>query len=415
MSTYRILRISYHVRCRNASSTRFVTTVQPPSIAPWSICTRYYASNTHPSNKINGLWQSLVRRWEWSVPVGVGVSLLAILQWRYLRRHPYPTDAAQLKGPVHDVMVRCYCSLPLRIISRVWGWVASIQLPVPLRSSVYGFYAKAFDADLQEIDLDLTSFPALVDFFVRPLKQGARPIANDCNIVSPSDGKVLHFGTVTSCRVEQVKGMTYNLQHFLGDTNGLQVNKSIPMKQSDCDDYVRSLLKNPSNQLYQLTVYLAPGDYHRFHSPTDWRIYFRRHFQGKLLSVNPRIASWLPDLFSLNERVVYIGEWSGGFMAYTAVGATNVGSIKVYCDRDLVTNTKKWPRYKHFEDANLDCATISKGELFGEFRMGSTIVLLFEAPKDFRFCLKSGQSIKVGQPLSESCIKPRERMQGQMS
>lgn len=108
----------------------------------------------------------------------------------------------------------------------------------------------------------------------------------------------------------------------------------------------------------------------------------------------------MPNLFSLNERVVYIGEWTDGFMAYTAVGATNVGSIKVYCDGNLATNTVQWPEMADPKEASLDNACITKGELFGEFRLGSTIVLLFEAPRDFQFCLQVGQNIKVGQALS---------------
>ena len=128
---------------------------------------------------------------------------------------------------------------------------------------------------------------------------------------------------------------------------------------------------------------------------------------GKLLSVNPRIASWLPDLFALNERVVYIGEWAGGFMAYAAVGATNVGSIRVYKDQNLVTNTRKWPSGKNSEDAEFNDLKVNKGELFGEFRMGSTIVLLFEAPKDFKFCTEVGQKIKMGQGLTECVVKQK--------
>lgn len=48
----------------------------------------------------------------------------------------------------------------------------------------------------------------------------------------------------------------------------------------DWDDYKNCLLHNPKNKLYEVTVYLAPGDYHRFHSPVHWNVNFRRHFQG---------------------------------------------------------------------------------------------------------------------------------------
>ena len=37
---------------------------------------------------------------------------------------------------------------------------------------------------------------------------------------------------------------------------------------------------NPENELYQIVVYLAPGDYHRFHAPTDFQINSRRHYPG---------------------------------------------------------------------------------------------------------------------------------------
>lgn len=114
------------------------------------------------------------------------------------------------------------------------------------------------------------------------------------------------------------------------------------------------------------------------------------------------MLKYMPNLFSLNERVVYIGEWAGGFMTFAAIGATNVGSIKVYCDRELATNTAQWPEKIYRKDVNLDSTRVTKGELFGEFRLGSTIVLLFEAPRDFEFCLQIGQTIKVGQALNTS-------------
>ncbi|XP_029167918.1 phosphatidylserine decarboxylase proenzyme, mitochondrial [Nylanderia fulva] len=332
------------------------------------------------------------RRWKVIIP-GIGLSLLAATQWDYLHKHGYSIDIHDRPELLNDVVVTCYCCLPLRTTSRVWGWLTSIDLPVSLRPTLYKFYANIFHADLDEIELDLSAFPNLVEFFVRALKHNARPIAENANMISPADGKVLYFGPVTSCRVEQVKGVTYDLRQFLGDLNDSTSRKL-------ADDYINSLLKNPDNRLYQLTIYLAPGNYHRFHSPTDWNIKFRRHFPGKLLSVNPKVLKFMHNLFSLNERVVYVGEWTGGFMAYTAIGATNVGSVRVYCDESLTTNTVQWPEFAHPKETNLGYTRIDKGELFGEFRLGSTIVLLFEAPRDFQFSLQIGQTIKVGQALS---------------
>lgn len=350
---------------------------------------------------------SFIRRWKLALPIGIGVSLIAILQWKNLKK--YRVNGREVQGTLNDFIVNCYCCLPLRVTSRIWGWIANREVPVNLRTSIYGLYAKTFHANLEEVAGDLSEFPTLVDFFVRALKEEVRPIAKNANMVSPSDGTVLHYGPVTSCRVEQVKGVTYDLRHFLGDVDPMETTKESVYTDEEKEKYVKNLLTNPENQLYQLTVYLAPGDYHRFHSPTDWEIHSRKHFQGKLLSVNPKIARFLPDLFSLNERVVYTGKWAEGFMAYAAVGATNVGSIRIYLDKTLTTNKIMWPTMKRWEEASFDCTHIFKGQMFGEFRMGSTIVLLFEASKDFHFSVKIGEKVKVGQALSEFTTKSDER------
>ena len=226
-----------------------------------------------------------------------------------------------------------YRLLPLRTLSRIWGWINSLDLPTSIRLPILRTYARAFGCNLDEALVDdLREYKNLGEFFRRSLKPGLRPIhGNENAIVSPSDGTILHIGSVKDGLVEQVKGITYSLESFLGPIT----RKSEQMEQKN--DYSQFLLTNSngdenSTQLFYCVIYLAPGDYHRFHSPVNWKINFRRHFPGKLYSVRPTFASWFPNLFSLNERVVYMGNWKHGFFSMTAVGATNVGSMRIYFD-----------------------------------------------------------------------------------
>jgi len=170
-------------------------------------------------------------------------------------------------------------------------------------------------------------------------------------------------------------------------------------------EYQRQLCVNDpqTHKLHHLVVYLAPGDYHRFHSPADWTVTFRRHFPGDLFSVAPLISRWISGLFNYNERVLYAGFWDHGFFSMTAVGATGVGSIRAHLDPSLSTNEYKWnPRKENHKDLDFTKASpggirVSKGEEFGEFNLGSTIVLVFEAPNDFRFQFDDADKVQVGQ------------------
>ena len=42
---------------------------------------------------------------------------------------------------------------------------------------------------------------------------------------------------------------------------------------------------------------------------------------------------------------------------------------------------------------------LGKGQKLGTFKMGSTIVLVFQAPEEFEFCVGPGDSVLYGQPL----------------
>uniref|UniRef100_A0A1I8FV65 Phosphatidylserine decarboxylase proenzyme, mitochondrial n=1 Tax=Macrostomum lignano TaxID=282301 RepID=A0A1I8FV65_9PLAT len=308
-------------------------------------------------------------------------------------------------GSVKDLRwaLQLYRRLPLNAFSRLWGRCHQLPLPLFARSPAYRLYSKLCNCNLDEADFnDLREFRNLSEFFRRSLKPEVRPICPAARIVSPADGTVLHFGRVASGHVEQVKGVTYTLQGFLGPDplgdNGSSECSTSPMERKLQDsEYHDHLKQNPENELYHCVIYLSPGDYHRFHSSVDWTVHKRRHFPGHLLSVAPRIAGMIRGLFCINERAVYMGSWRHGFFSYTAVGATNVGSISVFKDEELRTNRGG----AGFQDRIFPEGSFvaGKGELFGEFNLGSTVVLLFEAPKSYRFSLRTGQKILVGQSL----------------
>ncbi|XP_060079813.1 phosphatidylserine decarboxylase proenzyme, mitochondrial-like [Ylistrum balloti] len=296
--------------------------------------------------------------------------------------------------------VKLYRKLPLTYMSRAWGKVSQLDLHPILRRPLLGLYVWLWGVDLDEAaDENLGNYRNLSEFFRRKLKADVRPVDELHNLTCPCDGRVLHFGEVENGKLEQVKGVIYSLQEFLGPLSWKMGSENI---LSD-EEYSTNLKHNSVDSLYHCVIYLAPGDYHRFHSAADWTVQHRRHFPGDLLSVSPHVVRRVAGLYNYNERAVYMGTWDYGFFSYTAVGATNVGSIRIYCDKELQTNIYHH-KGKRYIDKNL-CTqensglAVQKGAMFGEFNFGSTIVLVFEAPRNFKFRLKAGQKVKFGQPI----------------
>lgn len=133
---------------------------------------------------------------------------------------------------------------------------------------------------------------------------------------------------------------------------------------------------------------------------------------GKLLPVRPGIVERLPGLYTINERVVYFGKWPYGFMSFTAVGALGVGGISVPLDRTLLTNSRSDQPFRNrvrasqfaelpYREHELPSEVhVFKGQEFGRFRFGSTIVLVFEAPIDgVSWSIRTGEHVKIGQAL----------------
>ncbi|KAF5312212.1 hypothetical protein D9619_003687 [Psilocybe cf. subviscida] len=461
--------------------------------------------------KLVNAWQETPTKW-YPLPLAVGALLLVAIQYRKKSRRAQKEvelnedglEVIKLKGPWH---VHVIGALPLRNMSRLWGYLNSLELPVWFRPIGIRVYAYAFGCNLDEMEVeDLREYRSLGDFFYRKLKDGVRPVDPAC-LVSPADGRVLHFGTVEGSRVEQVKGITYSLDALLGIerpgspssivphnrnmsvvddhefaiVNGIEYsleqlmgasppgtpgtetptegsssatlfNTDAPPTPSGEDDHIpkkfgkqidasvdsdrnleqtlvhdasvaievgtnvgkgRSVTSSkhvkPGNSLFFTVIYLAPGDYHRFHSPTAWVVEKRRHFVGELFSVSPWMAKRLENLFVLNERVALLGRWKYGFFSMIPVGATNVGSIRVNFDEALRTNERgRRPPPGTYTEAVYSAASpilrgqpLTPAEEMGGFRLGSTVVLVFEAPSDFEFAINPGQKVKVGERLGD--------------
>ncbi|KAL9246849.1 hypothetical protein vseg_020337 [Gypsophila vaccaria] len=329
--------------------------------------------------------------------------------------------------------------LPLRTISRIWGSLMGVELPVRMRPYVYKAWARAFHSNLEEAALPLEEYSSMRDFFARGLKEGCRPIDSDplC-LISPVDGVVMRCGQLkeSGAMIEQVKGFSYSVSALLGRNSFLPMisGRDEIEDSSEMADNLRNqpekswwrvsfsspkirdpIPASPMKGLFYCVLYLSPGDYHRVHSPVDWNVIARRHFAGRLYPVNERATRTIRNLYVENERVVLEGQWQQGYLALAAVGATTIGSIELFIEPELRTNRpmKKLlqpepPAERVYERRGAGLM-VKKGHEVAAFNMGSTVVLVFQAPvakssndstsSDFRFCVKHGERIRVGEAL----------------
>jgi phosphatidylserine decarboxylase len=311
------------------------------------------------------------------IPASLGLMVVGLIQFKRLLKREKSNPASpqpmtwQLTG---------FLMIPSRPLSRAWGRLMDVQIPSLLRKPLLGLYAAIYKCNMNESQREnLKDYTSLSDLFTRQLNEGARIIDHTHIIVSPCDGKILNYGKVKGNTIEQVKGVHYHVEAFLGP----------------------GIIPEPSEgkQMYHAVIYLGPGDCHHFYSPVQWKPSINRHFPGELLTVAPWAAKTMPGLFALNERANISGLWEHGLFMLSAVGAYNVGSITLTLDQDLKTNQKGRYKFGSYRDVTLEDCSLGKGDHVGYFDMGSSIVLVFEAPKDFNFVIKKGQSIKIGQPL----------------
>jgi phosphatidylserine decarboxylase len=243
--------------------------------------------------------------------------------------------------------------LPRNALSRAMGRLAALRLPGPLVRAEIALFAAAAGVDLSEVRDPPETFPSLQAFFIRELRPGARPVdpAPDA-LVAPCDGAWGESGAVASGRLLQVKGRPYPLADLLDSK----------------DD--AALFEGGSFA----TFYLAPRDYHRFHAPCDARVERARYVPGTLWPVNRLGLTGIEGLYAQNERIAVMmrARANDSLLCLVAVGATLVGKVRLRFD-GLETNLRDARGEERRYPPDL---ALAKGEEWGHFEFGSSIVLL---------------------------------------
>lgn len=271
--------------------------------------------------------------------------------------------------------------LPKRLLSRIVGGLTAWRAPGFLLRPAIRRYARAFGADPREAAMSFETHTSFRSFFTRALHADARPLPSDPRaLTSPCDGAVVRGSAVEAGTILQAKGVAYTLAELLGDARH-PASPAAPRFSGGT----------------ALTVYLAPGDYHRFHWPWNGRVTEVRHLPGDLWPVNAGAVAGVPRLFARNERVVLLGELaSGAAFAFVPVGALNVGSIRIHALPDLRTNRL----FRRAAPAHTGLALpTERGQELGWFEMGSSIVLLLGPGAGHFTDLAPGTPLRMGMEI----------------
>ncbi len=272
--------------------------------------------------------------------------------------------------------------LPKKALTELAGWGAS-RRGGWLTKAVIDAFVWFYKVDMAEASKPHTgSYSTFNDFFVRPLKEGARPVDPDASLLAlPCDGAISQLGRITGDQIFQAKGHYYTLQALLAG------NDELAEKFID-GEFV--------------TTYLAPRDYHRVHMPCNGILREMIYVPGDLYSVNPLTARNIPNLFARNERVICVFDTDHGPMVQILVGATIVGSIEtvwagtVTPPREGVIKRWRYPSAEHD-----GAVVLLKGQEMGRFKLGSTVINLF-APDRVKLAesLEAESKTRLGQPLA---------------
>jgi len=269
--------------------------------------------------------------------------------------------------------------LPKQALTILAGKLASAQAG-SLTTRVIRWFVGRYGVDMNEAaNPEITSYKSFNEFFTRPLKAGARPLA-EADFLCPVDGAISQLGPIARDQIFQAKGHSYSTTALVGGD--------------------RELAAHFQDGAFA-TLYLSPRDYHRIHMPCDGRLTRMIYVPGELFSVNPTTARGVPGLFARNERVVCVFESAFGPFVLTLVGATIVGSMATVWHGTVNPPRPGVIREWRYDTTGGNTAVdLKKGEEMGRFLLGSTVVMLF--PKNslaFNPDWGPGRAIRMGEMM----------------
>ena len=266
--------------------------------------------------------------------------------------------------------------IPKQALTMLAGKLAGARAGA-LTTSVIRWFVGRYGVNMAEAaNPDIAAYPTFNEFFTRPLRDGARPLA-PADFICPVDGAISQFGAIERDQIFQAKGHSYSTTALVGG------------------DRERAAQFEDGSFA---TLYLSPRDYHRIHMPCDGRLTRMIYVPGALFSVNPTTARGVPGLFARNERVVCVFDSPHGPFVLTLVGATIVGSMATVWHG--VVNPPRPGQVREWQYTDRQIA-FRQGDEMGRFLLGSTVVMLFpKGVMQFNRDWAPARAIRLGEAMA---------------